>query len=137
VSPHAGTEVWPPDALVPGVSPRWKGLGMAEPSRLDPVKRLSNFVRTAPSFVRHRAEFSWLRNILQEIRSATSRHALQGEAIKVYRRAGNIRGVTRVVVETIETNLTLVAVRVGTLVNPQPLYFSDTAFSPALPCARS
>jgi hypothetical protein len=43
VSPHAGTEVRPPDALVPGVSPIWEGLGMAEPSRSKPVKHLLNF----------------------------------------------------------------------------------------------
>jgi hypothetical protein len=31
---------------------------MAEPSRSDPDKRLSNFVRTAPSFVSRREEFA-------------------------------------------------------------------------------
>jgi hypothetical protein len=51
VSPHAGTEVWSPDALVPGVSPMEEGLGMVETSRSDPVQHLSNFVRTAPPFV--------------------------------------------------------------------------------------
>jgi hypothetical protein len=56
VSPHAGTAVWPPDALVLGVSPTQEGLGMVEPSRSDPVKRLSNLTRTAPPLVGRREE---------------------------------------------------------------------------------
>jgi hypothetical protein len=58
------------------------------------------------------------------------------EAIKVYSLAGNIRGLAKVLVGKIESNLPLTAVRVGTLIDPQPRYFSDTAFSPVLPCAR-
>src|SRR4029450_11133981 len=81
VSPHSGTEVWPPDALGSGVSPRWKGLGMAEPSRSDPLNRRSNFVRTAPSCVSCREEFAWLRNILQEVFAGQRRVVLlPGEA---------------------------------------------------------
>jgi hypothetical protein len=110
---------------------------MVEPSKSDPVKHLSNFVRTVPSLHGYGEEFSWLNNILQEMRPATLRHALQEEVIKVYRRAGNIRTQAKVLVGTTETNLTLAAVRVDTVVDPQPLYFSDTAFSPVLPCARS
>jgi hypothetical protein len=192
-----------PDALVPGVSPRWEGLGMAEPSRSDLVEHLLNFVRMTPSFVSHREELSWLNNILQEMRSATLRHALQvgydtsygelipfhlpfahilpamldqssleserplatnvqdgvefqydgglapcrdqdvwlclthyEEAIKVHRPVGNTRGLAKVLVEN-ETNLPPTVVRVGTLVDSQPLYYSDIAFSPVLPCARS
>jgi hypothetical protein len=202
---------------------------MAEPSRSDPVKRLSNFVRTAPSFVSRREEFAWLRNILQEVlagqrrvvllpveagigktqepqelRSGALRHGLQvgfdrsyGElnplslpfveisqamldqpsleiertlsmnlqdrvelhywaglahrrdqavepclahcedAIRVHRLAGKIRGLAEGLVEKIETKLTYTAIRIGTLVDPQPRYFSDTTFSPVLPCAHS
>jgi hypothetical protein len=110
---------------------------MVKPSRSDPVQHLSNFVRTVPSLLSHSEEFSWLKNILQEVRSATLRPALQEEAIKGYRLAGTIRALAKVLVGTIETNLTLAAVRVDTLVDPQPLYFSDTAFSPVLPYARS
>jgi hypothetical protein len=110
---------------------------MAEPLQAEPVELLSNFVRTTPSFVSHKEELSRLRNIPQEMQAASLRHALQEETIKVYRLAGHIRALAKVLVETIETNLTLAAVRVGTLVDPQPLYFSDTAFSPVLPCARS
>jgi hypothetical protein len=47
VSPHAGTAVWPPDALVPGVSPREEGLGMDEPSRSARRQPLSFLVATA------------------------------------------------------------------------------------------
>lgn len=195
---------------------------MAEPSRSDPVKRLSNFVRTAPSFVSRREEFAWLRNILQEVlagqrrvvllpgeagigktqepqelRSGALRHGLQvgfdrsyGEliplslpfveisqamldppsleiertlsmnlqdrvelhywaglahrrdqavepclahcedAIEVHRLAGNIRGLAEGLVEKTETNLTLAAVPLSTLGDPQPLYDCDTEFPP-------
>jgi len=195
---------------------------MAEPSRSDPVKRLSNFVRTAPTFVSRREEFAWLRNILQEVlagqcrvvllpgeasigktqepqelRSGALHRGLQvgidrsyGEliplslpfveisqarldqpsleiertlsmnlqdrvdlhywaglahrrdqaiepylahcenAIKVHRLAGNIRGLAEVLVEKTETNLTLAAVPLSTLGDPQPLYDSDTEFPP-------
>ena len=54
---------------------------MAEPSRSDPVKRLSNLVWTAPSFVSRREEFAWVRNILQEMLPGQRRVVLlQGEA---------------------------------------------------------
>jgi hypothetical protein len=54
---------------------------MAEPSRSDPLNRLSNFVRTAPSFVSCREEFAWLRNILQEVLAGQRRVVLlPGEA---------------------------------------------------------
>jgi hypothetical protein len=66
VSPHAGTEVWsPPDALVPGVSPRREGLGMVEPSRSDPVEHLSNIAMTASSSVGPREEPTGLESTLQ------------------------------------------------------------------------
>lgn len=58
-------------------------------------------------------------------------------AIKVCLRASNIWGLAKVLVKKIATNLTLAFVRFNTLVDPQPLYFSDTAFSPVLPCAHS
>ena len=54
---------------------------MAEPSRSDPVKRLSNIVRTARSFVSHREEFACLRNILQQVLAGQRRVVLlPGEA---------------------------------------------------------
>jgi hypothetical protein len=59
------------------------------------------------------------------------------EAIKVCLRAGNIWGLAKILVKKIETNAILASVRFNTLVDPQPLYFSDTAFPPVLPCARS
>jgi hypothetical protein len=110
---------------------------MAEPLRLDPSGHLPHFVSTTPSFVCHREGLSRLKNLLQEMWSATLRHALQEEAIKVYRLAGNMRALAKVLVEAIEANLTLAVVRIGTLVDPQPPYFSDTTFSSVLPCARS
>ena len=57
------------------------------------------------------------------------------EAIKVHRPVGNIRGLAKVFAEN-ETSVTLAAVCIGTLVYPQPLYFSDTTFSPGLIGAR-
>jgi hypothetical protein len=110
---------------------------MAGPSRSDPVEHLSNFVRTTPSFVSHREELSWLKSILQEMRSATLRHALQEEAIKVCRLVGNIEALAKILVETIETTLTLAAGRASTTVDLQPLYVSDTTLLPVLACARS
>jgi hypothetical protein len=59
------------------------------------------------------------------------------EATKVCLRAGNIWGLAKVLAKKIETNLTLASVRFNTLVDPQPLYFSDTAFSSVLPYADS
>jgi hypothetical protein len=110
---------------------------MAEPLRSNPVEHPSNFVRTTLSFVSHREARSWLKTILQETRSAPLRHDLQEGTSKVYRVAGNIRALAKSLVETIQTNLTFAAVRVGTPVDLQPLYFSDTALSSVLPCARS
>jgi class 3 adenylate cyclase/DNA-binding CsgD family transcriptional regulator len=66
MSPHARTAVEPPDALVPGVSPAWEGLGMDEPSGLDRATRLSNLVKTAPPFVGRRDELAWLEKLLEE-----------------------------------------------------------------------
>ena len=195
---------------------------MAEPSRSDPLKRLSNFVWTAPLFVSRREEFACLRNILQQmlagqrrvillaaeagigktqepqkLHSSALRHGLQvcfdrsyGEliplslpfveisqarldqpsleiertlsmnlqdrvelhywsglahrrdqavelclahcedAIKVHRLAGNIRGLAEGLLEKTETNLTLAAVPLSTLGDPQPLYDCDTEFPP-------
>jgi hypothetical protein len=59
------------------------------------------------------------------------------DAIKVHRLAGNIRGLAEGLVEKTETRLTHTAIRIGTLVDPQPRYFSDTTSSPVLPCAHS
>jgi hypothetical protein len=52
----------------------------------------------------------------------------------VHRPVGNIRA--NVLTEN-ESRLTLAAACIGTLVDPQPPYFSDTTFSPGLTGARS
>jgi hypothetical protein len=135
---------------------------MVEPSRSDTVNHLSNVFRIALSFVGRREGLSRSKNILQERQLGTLRHALQvgyvrgygvllsvslpfvqgfqathEEAIKECLPAGNIRGLAKVLVRKIEANLILASVRLNTLVYPKPLYFSDTAFSPVLPCAHS
>jgi hypothetical protein len=69
--------VWPPDALVPGVSPKQGGLGMAEPTRSDPVNYLSSFVRMGPAFVSRKEDLPWAKNSLQEVRSGALCRALQ------------------------------------------------------------
>jgi hypothetical protein len=113
------------------------GLGMAEPLHAEPVERVSNFVRTTSWFASHQEELSLLRNIPQELQSTSLLHALQEETIKVYRSAGTSRALAKVLVETIQTNLSFAAVGVGTLVDLQPLYLSDIESSPVLRCARS
>src|SRR5262245_23900783 len=100
---------------------------MAEPLRSNPVEHLSNVVRTSLSFVSHREALSWLKTILREMRSATLRHDLQEGTSTLYRVAGNIRALAKGLVEILQTNLTFAAVRVGTPVDLQPLYVSDTA----------
>jgi hypothetical protein len=61
----------------------------------------------------------------------------QEEAINVCLCASNIWGLVKVLVKKIGINFTLAFVRFDTPVDPQPPYFSDIAFLPALPCARS
>jgi hypothetical protein len=94
--------------------------------------------RTLATNVQDRAEFQYESGLAlrrdQDVSPCLTHYE---EAVKVHRPVSNIRGLAKVLVETIETNLTLAAVRVGTLVDLQPLYFSDTAFSPVLPCAHS
>jgi hypothetical protein len=109
---------------------------MAEPLRSNPVEHLWNLVRMILSVVSHREVLSRIKNILQEMRSATLRHDLQEETSKLYCVAANIRALAKGLAEIIETNLIFAAVRIGTLVDLQPLYFSDTALSPVLPCTR-
>jgi len=89
---------------------------MAEPSRLHPVKHLG---------LAHCCE--------QGVGPYLAQYE---EAIKVCRPVGIIRRLAKVLVKKIETNLTLDAICVGTVVDPQPLYFSDIALSPVLPCAH-
>jgi hypothetical protein len=50
------------------------------------------------------------------------------DAIKVHRRAGNIRELAEGLLEKTETNLTLAAVPLSTLGDPRPLYDCDTEF---------
>jgi hypothetical protein len=110
---------------------------VVEPLRAEPVEHLSNLLRAIAWFASHKEELSQLKNIPQEMQPASLRHPLHAGATKVYRLAGNIRAREKVLVKAIETNLTRAAVRVGTLVNLQPVSFSDSAFLPVLPSARS
>ncbi len=59
------------------------------------------------------------------------------DPMTVYCLAGKIWDLTKILVEKFETNLPYAAVRLGTLADPQPLYFFDTACSPILPHALS
>jgi hypothetical protein len=94
--------------------------------------------RTLGTNVRDRAELQYEAGIAhrrnQEVWPCLTHHE---EAIKVCLLAGNIWGLAKVLVRKIEANLILASVRFNTLVYPKPLYFSDTAFSPVLPCAHS
>jgi hypothetical protein len=99
---------------------------MAEPLRSGPVEHLSSFVSTTLSFVSQRKAPSWLQDGLPKTQSAAWRQDLQDEASTVSRLAARIGTLATVLVGTSQTNLTLAAVRIGTLINLQPLHFSDT-----------
>jgi hypothetical protein len=94
--------------------------------------------RTLGTNVQHRGKFPYEAGLAHR-RGPDGRPCLirREEAIKVCLHAGNIWGLAKVLVKKIETTLTLAFVRFNTLLDPQPLYFSDTAFSPVLPCAHS
>jgi hypothetical protein len=93
---------------------------MAEPSRSDPVKYLSNVSRTIASSASRREDFCWLNTLQQEMRSATLCPALH-----VGHDARDA--------ENSEPKVTLSAVRVNALVDLQPLYSFDLEPSPVLP----
>jgi hypothetical protein len=153
-SPHAGTEVWPPDALVPGVSPRQEGLGMVEPSRSDPIERLSNLAVTDPPFVGRRAEptlpclsFIEILQALQDRPSLEIEHTLitnlqdwtelhywaslahDQESIWSYCRAGDARGLAEVLVERSGISLAVTSVPLDTPVDLQPRCWSTHTIS--------
>ena len=127
---------------------------MVEPSRSDPIERLSNLAVTAPPFVGRREEptLPWLSFIetLQALQDWPSRQvehilsinlqdqvelhyraglARDQESIRSHRLTGNIQGLAEVLVERARTSSTVASDPLDTLVDPQPLCWSKHRIS--------
>jgi hypothetical protein len=127
---------------------------MAEPSRADPIERLSNLAVTAPPFVGRRAEptlpwpsFTEILHALQDRPSPETEHTLTAnpqdwtelhywaglahdqESIRSYRLTGNIQGLVEVLEERVWTSSSVAPDPLDTLVDLQPLCWSKHRIS--------